>query len=86
MKADSKIVQLDLFGMALDSFPSSPIFKGSKLGAFCPYIGHSVLLPCIQPSKKKKNNLFSTRVKELVEPIVLRRNGEEVLLFLEAFS
>ena len=30
--------------------------------------------------------LFSSRVKEIFEPIVLQRKGDEFLLFLRAFS
>ena len=34
----------------------------------------------------KNLKLFSSRVKELFEPIVLRRKGDGFLLFLKAFS
>ena len=34
----------------------------------------------------KNQKLFSLRVKELFEPIVLRKKGDGFLLFLKAFS
>ena len=34
----------------------------------------------------KKQKLFSIRVKEIFEPIVLRKKGDGFLLFLKAFS
>ena len=34
----------------------------------------------------KNLKLFSIRVKELFEPIVLRKKGDGLLLFLKAFS
>ena len=34
----------------------------------------------------KNQKLFSIRVKELLEPIVVRKKGDGFLLFLKAFS
>ena len=60
--------------------------KGSQLGAFCPqatvfcYIEFKL---CYMNTQK----LFSIRVKELFEPIVLRgKKADGFLLFLKAFS
>ena len=62
----------------------SPI-KGSQLGAFCPLaivLCYLEFKPCYLENLK----LFSIRVKELFEPIVLRKKGDWLLLFLKAFS
>ena len=59
--------------------------KGSQLGAFCPY----VIVYCYLEIKLRylKNlKLFSIRVKDLFEPIVLGRKADGLLLFLKAFS
>ena len=57
------------------------LIKGSQLSAFCPqaivYCYHEFKLPYL-----KNQNLFSIRVKELFEPIVLRKKGDGFLLFL----
>ena len=61
------------------------VFKGSQLGAFCPL----ALVYCYLEFKLcylKNLKLFSVRVKELFEPIVLRKKGYRFLLFLKAFS
>ena len=62
--------------------------KGSQLGAFYPAIVYySVLLPWIQTfwvAILRTWNSF--QFKELFEPIVLRRKGDGVLLFLKVFS
>ena len=47
-------------------------------------IDHSVLFHWIQNLKTWK--LFSNRVKDLFEPLVLQRKGDGCLLFLKAFS
>ena len=57
-------------------------------------IGNSVLLPWIQTSLLKNLKLFSIRVKEVFEPIVLREKTKKTkqnkndgfLFFLKAFS
>ena len=59
--------------------------KSSQLGAFYP----EVIVYCYLEFKLRylKNlNFFSIRVKELFEPIVLRRKDDGFLLFLKAFS
>ena len=59
--------------------------RGSHLGAFCPYaIVYWYLEFKLRSLKNLK--LFSIRVKELFEPIVLRRKGDGFLLLLKAFS
>ena len=60
-------------------------FKGSQLSTFCPY----AIVYCYLEFKLRylKNlKLFSIRVKELFENIVLRRKGDGFLLFFKAFS
>ena len=61
-------------------------FKGSQLGTLCPY----AIVYCYLEYKLRylKNlKLFSIRVKELFEPIVLpKKKGDGFLLFLKAFS
>ena len=50
---------------------------------------HFALRPCYLKFKLRylKNlKLFSIRVKKIFEPIVLRRKGDEFLLFLKAFA
>ena len=59
--------------------------KGSQLGTFCP----QAIVYCYLEFKLhylKNLKLFSSRVKELFEPIVLRKKGDGFLLFLKAFS
>ena len=65
------------------------LFKGSQLGAFAHrrlvYCYHEFKLRCL-----KNQKLFSIRVKELFEPIVLqkkkKKKGDGFSLFLNAFS
>ena len=64
---------------------SEAAHQGVTTGCIWP-IGYSVLLPWIQTSLSKNLKLFSIRVKELFEPIVLRRKGDWFLLVLKAFS
>ena len=61
------------------------LVKGSQLCAFCPY----AIVYCYPEFKLRyvKNlKLFLIRIKELLEPIVLRKKGDGFLLFLKAFS
>ena len=61
------------------------ILKGSQLCAFCP----QAIVYCYLEFKLgylKNVKLFLIRVKELFEPIVLRKKGNGFLLFLKAFS
>ena len=68
------------------------IFKGSQLGAFCPY----AIVYCYPEFKLRylRNlKVFSIRVKELFQPIVLRKKqtnkqtkNDGFLLFLKVFS
>ena len=59
--------------------------KGSHLGTFCQYaIVHCYLEFKLHYLKNLK--LFSIRVKELFEPIVLRKKGDGFLLFEKACS
>ena len=58
--------------------------KGSQLGAFCP----QAIVYCYLEFKLhylKNLKLFSIRVKELFEPIVLQRKTDGFLLFLKIF-
>ena len=59
--------------------------KGSQLSAFFPY----TIVYCYLEFKHcyfKNLKLFSINIKQLFEPIVLRRKGDGFLLFLKAFS
>ena len=58
---------------------------GVTTGCILP-IGYSVLLPWIQTSLSLKPEIVFNRVKELFEPIVLRKKNRRFLLFLKAFS
>ena len=61
------------------------IIKGSQLGAFCSY----AIVYCYLEFKLRYHEnlqLFSIRVKESFEPIILWKNVDGFLLFLKAFS
>ena len=64
--------------------PNNLILKRSQLGAFCPqdivYCYHEFKLRYL-----KNQKLFSIRVKELFESILLQKS-DRFLLFLKAFS
>ena len=60
--------------------------KRSQLGAFCPW---AIIVYCYFEFKLRYHRnmkLFSIRLKELFEPIVLRKKSDGFLLFLKAFS
>ena len=59
--------------------------EGFATGCFFP-ISHSILLPWIQTSLSQNLILFSIRVNELFEPLILRKIGDGFLLFLKASS
>ena len=61
------------------------VFKESQMGTF----SSLVIVYCYLEFKLrylKKLKLFSIRVKELFEPIVLRKKGDGFLLFFKGFS
>ena len=61
------------------------VIKGPQLGAFCP----EALVYCYLEFKLRylKNlRLLLVRVKELFEPLVLRKKGDGFLPLLKAFS
>ena len=68
------------------------VVKGSQLGTFCPWaIAYCYLEFILRYLKNLK--LFSIRVKELFEPIVVlpqkqnkKKKSDRFLLFLKAFS
>ena len=61
--------------------------EGSQLGAFCPWIGHNVLLPWIQICYLKNLKLFSIRMKEYLSlgPIGLQKSADGFLSFKSIF-